>query len=109
MRSVLVILALVASMAGCGGKTIDVNGVSVSERIWNDTAATLKRRAQFDFDCDTDIELRLISRKGRHPDVVGARGCGRRGTYTRILRQEIDPVWGVYVTAADAWELARER
>jgi hypothetical protein len=96
-------------MTGCGGKIIEVNGVSIREEIWNDTAATFRSRAQFDFDCAADIELRLISRKGRHPDVVGVRGCGRRGTYVRTIRQEIDPIWGVYVNPADAWKFSRER
>lgn len=70
---------------GCGGRVVEVDGVSVYEAHWLETQEQVGRRASFELDCPPEqLRFMLFQRLGRQPSEVGVEGCGRREVYTRV-------------------------
>lgn len=70
---------------GCGGRIIEVDGVSIYETHWLEVQEQLRRRASFEFVCaPEELRFMLFRKVGREAVEVGVEGCGRREVYTRV-------------------------
>jgi len=98
VRRMLLTLVVLASLTGCAGPKVLINGQEVYEKHWRLTMTELGARARFDLGCETSqFEFALFKKIGRHPSEVGVAGCGKRATYVRQIVQSYIGPWSVNV------------
>lgn len=86
VANLLMLCLSAGSLAACGGRKINVNGIEVYERHWHKALDELQARVAFDMDCSADqATFVLFKRAGRVPSEVGVTGCAKRGMYLRTV------------------------
>jgi hypothetical protein len=81
----LALMALVITSVACG-TVIIVDGTEIYEKNWMKATNELAGRVKFDLDCPADqVSFSLLKKVGRHAAEVGVEGCGKKGTYVRVI------------------------
>ena len=75
---------LAVALIGCGARPLTVDGHQIHEGYWNVAVAQVRPRAAFDLGCPAEsLSFTLLRMERREAAMIGASGCGHRGTYVR--------------------------
>ncbi|MBN2525570.1 MAG: hypothetical protein JXR76_04190, partial [Deltaproteobacteria bacterium] len=96
-------MALCAGLPCCasGRVTINVDGIDIHEKQWNETTQELGARLRFEHNCDGPYEFVLIKKEYYHPTEVGVAACNRKWVFSRTLKNMKPGDWQARQTASN--------